>query len=405
MSFQISNSQDTHSKIFILSEKTEWLRDFRKRAYEKLLNSEFPNSKMEVWRKFPFENFHPSDFAFFHDLVNIESKEEGVILNTFSNTTGEKSNTLKKILEEILLQSSGDFFKMFNLAFFSSAYYLEIEGKEISQPIMLRYSLSKDSNSIFPLTVVNANTYSNTKIVEDISTKHEKSQIFINSFTYILQKDSSNVTYIATENFHSTAIHFRNIYAKIGKDSNFTNFYFNKGGFKGKTVIESDINGSGSFVETLGANALTGNEFLDTDIRINHNANNTSSNLLVKIVTKDKSHHVFTGNLNIPKSSAKAIATQMNKNLILHRTSRAESIPKLEVFAHDVKCSHGATVGEIQEEELFYLLSRGLKEDEARSLIVEGFLSEVLDRLPIESEKESMKNYIHEKLFGNDKEK
>ncbi len=347
-------------------------------------------------------DFDPVNFGIFQDNTNPLFAQNDIAVRKFSDTSGETLVVLQKYLEELLAKSSGEFFRLYNLAFFSSAFFIDIrESSENGGPIFLKYNLPAGKNYLSPLTIIRVGKFSKSQIVEELTAENHEESVFINSLTGIFQEDSSSLTYVTTEKFNESVIHFRNLFSEEKKDSSLKNFYFNMGGYKGKTIVESDMAGTGGSVEAYGAGALVKREFLDTDIRINHNAGNTTSKLLVKIVAKEKAHHVFTGNLNIPIASEKVTANQMNKNLILNKTARAESIPKLEVFAHDVKCSHGATVGEIQDEEMFYLFSRGLKEDEARSLIVEGFLSEVLDKLKIESEKENIRNTIHRKLFGN----
>jgi hypothetical protein len=136
----------------------------------------------------------------------------------------------------------------------------------------------------------------------------------------------------------------------------------------------------------------------DIEVSLNHLDSYTSSSIKLKTVMKDKSHHIFTGNLNIPRTSLHVTASQLNNNLVLDKTSRAESMPKLEVFADDVKCSHGATMSEINEDQLFYLMSRGLTLSDSRHLIVEGFITEILDKLKSNTISQDLKDKFLRKI-------
>ncbi len=403
MAFNVSQLKDPLLEEFLQSEKTTWILDLRKSAFQELLQSDFPNPSMEMWRKISLSNFDPLNFSFYRDEKKNFPIPKNVSVKDFRDVSGNSLEILIKFLQTLLEKSKGDFFQNFNFAFFTFGVFVEIEEScKVEEPILIRYELPQNQNCMLPFIVIVSGKNSEAQIVEEIIAKKNEDTIYINSFTSVFQEESSRLTYVTKENFSDSVLHFRNLHTTGKKDSTLKNFYFNMGGYKGKTIIESNLVEKGSNVETYGATLLANREFLDTDIQIIHGAGNTESKLLMKVVAKDKSHNVFTGNLNIPKSSEKVIATQLSKNLILNKTARAEAIPKLEVFAHDVRCSHGASVGEIREEEMFYLLSRGLTEEEARFLVVEGFLCEILDKLP-DSERGSIQTYINEKLFQNGK--
>lgn len=145
---------------------------------------------------------------------------------------------------------------------------------------------------------------------------------------------------------------------------------------------------------------MAAREFQDSEVKVVHNESHTESSILYRSALKNKAHHIFTGNLRIPNSCKDVNAIQINNNLLLNRTSRAESIPKLEVYAENVKCEHGATVGEIDEEQLFYLASRGIDEDEARRMIVDGFLGQVIGEIESNSIQEELFRLIARKMEG-----
>ncbi|MBP9887303.1 MAG: SufD family Fe-S cluster assembly protein, partial [Leptospiraceae bacterium] len=222
----------------------------------------------------------------------------------------------------------------------------------------------------------------------------------INPVSYLDLEESGKSIFISIEDFQNSAFHFRNIFSNQNRDSELQLFHFNLGGYKGKTLVKNDLSGENANLKAVGATTLSKREIQDIEFTISHFASRTDSNLRFKTVVKDKSHHIFTGNLFIPKASFHVTASQVNNNLTMTRTARAESMPKLEVFADDVKCSHGATVGEVNEEQLFYLMSRGLTENEARFLIIEGFLKEVLDFVTLEEVQNLLISRLTEKLYN-----
>ncbi|MBK7055708.1 MAG: Fe-S cluster assembly protein SufD [Leptospiraceae bacterium] len=242
--------------------------------------------------------------------------------------------------------------------------------------------------------------FSNASIYEKMNSLPAEDFNLINPLSYIEMENGAKSTFVTIEDFKDSTFHFRNLITNQGLDSELKLYHFNLGGYKGKTLVVNDLNGENANIKAIGATTLSKREFQDIEFTISHFASRTDSNLKFKTVVKDKSHHIFTGNLFIPKASFHVTASQVNNNLTMSRTARAESMPKLEVFADDVKCSHGATVGEVNAEQLFYLMSRGLTENESRFLIIEGFLKEILDFVTVEEIQNLLITRLTEKLYN-----
>jgi Fe-S cluster assembly protein SufD len=143
-----------------------------------------------------------------------------------------------------------------------------------------------------------------------------------------------------------------------------------------------------------------GLQHLDHDTQQNHLAPNTTSDLLFKGALKGKSRSVWQGMIYVAPGAQKTDGYQANRNLVLSKEARADSIPGLEILADDVRCSHGATVGKIEEEPLLYIRSRGIPPEEAERLIVEGFFDPIMQRIPFEGVRERFQQAIHEKVAG-----
>jgi len=165
-----------------------------------------------------------------------------------------------------------------------------------------------------------------------------------------------------------------------------------------KNFSELDLAGQGATGRMSGFYFTDGNQHLDHDTQQNHLAPNTTSDLLFKGALKGRSRSVWQGMIYVAPAAQKTDGYQANRNLVLSDKARADSIPGLEILADDVRCTHGATVGKLEQEPLFYLRSRGIPEAEAEKLVVEGFFDPIFQRIPFEGVRERFQQYISDKM-------
>src|SRR5687767_4819041 len=165
-----------------------------------------------------------------------------------------------------------------------------------------------------------------------------------------------------------------------------------------KNFSELDLAGEGAQGRMSGFYFTDGNQHLDHDTQQNHLSQNTTSDLLFKGALKGKSRSVWQGMIYVAPDAQKTDGYQANRNLILSDRARADSIPGLEILADDVRCTHGATVGKLEQEPLFYLKSRGIPQAEAEKIVVEGFFDPIFQRIPFEGVRERFQQYIADKM-------
>jgi Fe-S cluster assembly protein SufD len=165
-----------------------------------------------------------------------------------------------------------------------------------------------------------------------------------------------------------------------------------------KNFTELDLAGEGAVGRMSGFYFTDGNQHLDHDTQQNHLAPHTTSDLLFKGALKGKSRSVWQGMIYVAKDAQKTDGYQANRNLVLSDQARADSIPGLEILADDVRCTHGATVGKLEQEPLFYLKSRGIPQAEAEKIVVEGFFDPIFQRIPFEGVRERFQQYIADKM-------
>ncbi|NOY99649.1 MAG: Fe-S cluster assembly protein SufD, partial [Chloroflexi bacterium] len=186
--------------------------------------------------------------------------------------------------------------------------------------------------------------------------------------------------------------------AQIERDANLDWIFGAVGSRLTKNFSDLDLVGQGADGRMSGFYFTDGRQHLDHDTQQNHLAPNTTSDLLFKGALKGKSRSVWQGMIYVAPGAQKTDGYQTNRNLVLSKDARADSIPGLEICADDVRCSHGATVGKIDEEPLFYLLSRGIPKPDAERLIVEGFFDPIMQRIPFEGVRRRFQQAISEKM-------
>jgi Fe-S cluster assembly protein SufD len=191
--------------------------------------------------------------------------------------------------------------------------------------------------------------------------------------------DGAVLTHVRLQSEAATAFHLSTIYAAVASGGTYDSFTLNIGGRITRTEFHAALNGPGAIAHLNGAQLLTGVQHADFTSVVRHAAPKGTSRQTVKNVLSGRSRGVFQGRIEVARGAQGTDGYQMNRALLLSPDAEIDTKPELEIFADDVKCSHGATVGELDAEQLFYLRSRGIPDLEARSILVRAFLAEALD--------------------------
>jgi Fe-S cluster assembly protein SufD len=214
----------------------------------------------------------------------------------------------------------------------------------------------------------------------------------------LILNQGANLTYITMQEFDATPRQLGIHRAVLERESELHWLTVTLGGVWNKLNIDSELRGPGASAELLGLYFTDGTEFLDYHTLQDHISPSATSDLLFKGALTGESRVVFSGLIRVHERAQKTDAYQKNNNLILSPQARADSIPNLEIGANDVRCSHGATAGKVAEDQLFYLMSRGLSKREAERMIVTGFLTPLIERVPLEDLRERLYTLIESKL-------
>jgi Fe-S cluster assembly protein SufD len=197
--------------------------------------------------------------------------------------------------------------------------------------------------------------------------------------------EGASLTHIRLQDESTAAFHLSTLYAEIADRGTYDSFTLNLGGRMARTEVHARLAGPGATTHLNGAQLLSGTQHADFTTVVRHDAPHGTSRQTVKNVLAGRSRGVFQGRIEVARHAQKTDGYQMSQSLLLSPDAEIDTKPELEIFADDVKCSHGATVGELDAEQLFYLRSRGIPDAEARSMLVRAFLSEALDAVTLDA--------------------
>ncbi len=322
---------------------------------------------------------------------------EGVNISPLSQSDSKKATF---VLTEERLQEQA--LSLLNRAFAGDGLSIQIEKNVIAEKalhlIFINTSSEKNSAS-FPYTFINAEQSSSIKIAATYQTLNRASaSTFCNSLTEIRVAANAEIEYELIQDESTNSVHVNRVEVEQNRDSRFSiNTFSLNGGF-----IRNDLNirlaEQGCETHLYGLYLPQGNELVDNHTVMDHDAPHCQSNELYKGVINDKATAVFNGKVFVRQDAQKTNAFQENKNILLSDDAHIYAKPQLEIFADDVKCSHGATTGEIDSESLFYLRSRGIGEEMAKEMLIHAFAADVLENIRIPELRESLLAKLSSKL-------
>jgi Fe-S cluster assembly protein SufD len=264
------------------------------------------------------------------------------------------------------------------------------KGVVVEQPLYVRVVNSVAGGSLFWRLLVVAEPESRFTVVEEYASADSSLEGYSNAVVEIAVEQAAKVEYVSVQNLSRDTWHFASHHARVERDAELDWVAGGFGSGKGKTRIQNDLAGPGATSRVTGAYFADGKQHLDYDTFQEHIAPHTTSDFAFKGALRDTASAVWRGMIRVEEDAQKTNAYQENRNLLLSKSAHADSIPGLEILANDVRCTHGATLGQVDREQLFYLMARGLSRAEAERLIVRGFFQDVLDRIELEPVREAL---------------
>lgn len=449
MATQILKEQSTYSAAFrVLRESLNagqnpsWLERLRENAFTRFETLGFPNIKQEEWkytnvaplakaefepafvikgeahpaiddaqlRNFIYEEAAQSQLVFINgiyrgELSSTEALPGGVSVMDMASALEDEEHAA--LLRETLARYADfndDGFVALNTAFIKSGAFLFIpKGVEVKAPVHLLFLSDGRQASVasFPRVLVVAESGSTATLIESYASLGEAAS-FTNAVVEINLQDGARLHHYRTQRENAASFHIATTRASLARNSSYDSTAVTLGAQLSRHDINVTLDEEGAECWVDGLYIVGGRQHTDTHSLIDHRRPHCTSHQLYKGILDGHARAVFNGKVFVREGAQQTDARQTNRNLLLSNDARVDTKPQLEIFADDVKCAHGATVGQLEEEELFYLASRGLEPDIARNLLTYGFAEEVIEKIRVESIRkqldEAVLNRLHAQL-------
>jgi Fe-S cluster assembly protein SufD len=321
--------------------------------------------------------------------IEIERAPEGVVFEPLADS------------HELLgtLVGSDEKFAAHNLAEWKHGLLVRVPaGIEVAQPLYVRVTGSVPDAASFWRVLVVAEEGSRFSFIEEHASPSADLSGYSNAVAELFIGEGAKLEYVSIQNLSQETWHFASHRATVGRDAELDWVAGGFGSKKGKIRIENDLAGQGATSRVTGAYFADGSQHLDYDTLQKHLAPNTTSDFAFKGALRDMATAVWRGMIKVEKDAQKTNAYQENRNLLLSREAHADSIPGLEIEANDVRCTHGATVSQVDRDELFYCMARGLSRGEAERVIVRGFYQEIFDRIELEPVRTALQTALEARI-------
>ena len=321
----------------------------------------------------------------------------GVTVLPIADAAREKPALLERLLGASVRYDESRFTGL-NAALQSGGFLVHVPaGVTVEKPIRLLLARSTPDLALFPHVIVALEKGARASVIEEYVSYGEPGVAVVVPMTEITVAEGADLHLATLNRWAMNVLHFGVERARIGRDGRFHWTLAALGGKLVKTDMELHLEGEGA--EGKFSGCYFGNETQHFDFHTfqNHVVGHTTSDLLFKGALRGRARTIYQGLIKVHKNAQRSDAYQANRNLILSDKARADSIPSLEIEANDVRCTHGATVGQVDAEQLFYLMARGLAKPDAERLIIAGFFEPVLERIPSGSLRTIMAEAIERK--------
>jgi Fe-S cluster assembly protein SufD len=332
------------------------------------------------------------------------SKQSGLVVSNLSPAVATHATAIEPHLGRHA-PFAKDAFSAQNTAFLHDAAVVIIQRDvSVAAPVHLLFIATQKEVVSTPRCLVLAETGSAVTVIEDyvvLSQAHSQEEAhFTNAVTEIVLEDNAHVTHIRVQREGSKSFHIANCAVSLGCASNYQSVSVALGARISRYNLHVLQTAKGSHCTLDGLTLISGRQLADTHTCIDHAKPHGISHQLHKCIVGGSAHAVFNGKVMVREGAQRTDAKQSNRNLLLTDKAHIDTKPQLEIFASDVKCTHGATIGQLDSEEVFYLQSRGLTESAARNLLTYAFGAEIVDRIPIASLKQQLEQTVLEQTTG-----
>jgi Fe-S cluster assembly protein SufD len=324
---------------------------------------------------------------------------QGVIFTDLETAMREHEDLVKRsFMTQAVPVEMGKFEALHGAMWQTGTFLYVPKGVSVSLPFR-SFAISQEPGSaLFTHSLVVLEEGAEAFFVDAFQSETQEEPAFTSAVVELLLADDAKLRYVQVQDWGRHIWNFMTQRAILAQDSELKSLEVTLGSKFTKNSIGSHLRGENALAEMLGIYFGDQNQFFDHHTWQLHESPYATSDLEFKGALKEGARSVYSGLIKVEEGAQRTDAFQQNRNLILDRTSRADSIPNLEISANDVRCTHGATVSQVEEEHLFYLQARGIPRSEAQKLVVEGFFRPVIDRIPVEEIQDFLQAAIARKV-------
>ena len=410
-----------------------WLAERRAAGIDQFKNLPMPSARDEAWRfasvgKLSIDDFNPTEApanatldaltersslvteragrcVYVDDaLANFEciSKEladQGVIYLPISEAVSQHPELMEKyFLQESTELGSQKFFGLHAATVKAGSVLYVPKGVEITQPFVNYYWTSGSRAAVFPHTLIIAEDNTKLSLVDIFLSETDANEALNISVSNIHAGANAQVFRKVVQDWNEKTLSFQLDTTVAERDAQVQNVAVNIGAERARFESQTRIEGPGADVKMYSLTVAEENQEFDQRTFQTHNAPNAVSDLLYKNALLDNARTIFSGLIKVAEGAQQTDAYQTNRNLLLDPAADANALPGLEILANDVRCSHGATTGNVDEDELFYMMQRGIPRRTAMQLMVFGFFEEVIEKIDSDELADNLRALIHKKF-------
>ncbi len=389
----------------------------REKLLERYRSMALPDTSMEAWRFTDLAGFDPDTYASNghvqgtgprtgpqQTMLDIDAGGVAIVgedgIEIVHAPDGIEFVPLSDEHERLgSLVGADDKFTAHNAAMWKHGLLVRVpKGVELDRPLYVRIANSSTNGSLFWRLLVVAEEGSRFSLIEEYVSGSADLDAYSNAAVELFVEQGAKLEYVSLQNYARETWHFATHHARVERDAELDWVAGGFGSRRGKVRIQNDLAGPGATSRVTGAYFADGVQHLDYDTFQEHMAPHTTSDFAFKGALRDEASVVWRGMIRVEKDAQKTNAYQENRNLLLSEKAHADSIPGLEILANDVRCTHGATLSQVDRDQLFYAMARGLTRADAERLIVRGFFQDILDRIDLEPVRDALAEALEARI-------
>jgi Fe-S cluster assembly protein SufD len=360
-------------------EEPDWLREGRDRAKERLGELELPDQKARGWEFTDLSGFRLDGWL--DGAATVDGLDGAAMDGAAVMPLAEAAAARPEIVRDRLgaIVPSADLFTARNESRWRDGVLVHVpRGTRLAEPVRLTVSALPEVETLWRVLIV-LEEGAEAEVWERYASESEGEALF-NGVVELVVADGANLRYVCEQELSEESWIFATQRAEVGRDASLEWVALGFGSARGKVRMETKLAGRGSSAKVTGAYAGAGTQHLDYDTTQEHAAEDTVSDLAFRGVLAERATAVWRGMIRVDPGAQRTDAFQESRNLLLSTDAHADAIPGLEIEADDVRCTHAAAVAQVDAEQLYYLRAHGLPEPEAKRLVIEGFLQELVER-------------------------